>query len=199
MENEINTINTDIDYISKDVVNYEIERLRWGEKSKSILRTFFDDEKKHTIKEIAEHHQVMPQHVHTLKNRFFKLLEKSNKPGTTEIEHSENVSVEEYMAKNPPRLSKNTLLPYTNSLLILRNKGYSYDQLLDFLKSNEITVSMTTLSNFFSNLKSLVDNRIKSQKKNNDYSDNQLLKDLEKNDGIILSLTALELLKDIKK
>ena len=50
--------------------------------------------------------------------------------------------------QKPARKNKSKLEPFTNNILFLKNKGYTYQQIIDYLQMEEINVSYTALRSF---------------------------------------------------
>ena len=58
-------------------------------------------------------------------------------------------NLEKFLNKQKPaRKKKSKLEPFTQNIFFLKNKGYSYQQIIDYLKMEEINVSYTALRSF---------------------------------------------------
>ena len=56
---------------------------------------------------------------------------------------------EKFLKKQKPaRKNKSKIEPFTNNILFLKNKGYTYQQIIDYLQMEEINVSYTALRSF---------------------------------------------------
>lgn len=60
-----------------------------------------------------------------------------------------SVSVEEFMAQNHQKKGRvSKLTPFKDDILLLKNNGYSQEQILDYLRQNGLVVGTTTLNSF---------------------------------------------------
>lgn len=119
--------------LDKNSVDLIIKKTRLTEKSQDIIRAIYIERK--NTKEIAKRFNVSVQHVNTLKYRFQKKIEQAN-------------DITTFMVINKPRLSTQQLEKYRKEIFKLRETGYTLQQILFFLRKMNITVAMSTLSNF---------------------------------------------------
>ncbi len=58
------------------------------------------------------------------------------------------ISAQEFMKKENQTGRKSKLDPFQDDILLLKTHGYTQQQILDFLKMNDVVVGMTTLNWF---------------------------------------------------
>ncbi len=90
------------------------------------------------LSEAAAAHQMSPQQANVIRGRFLAKADKHR--------------VEEFMAREKPKLSSTALEPFSAEIKTLREKGYTIEQIVVFLKENGISTSPTTVRNYLRNI-----------------------------------------------
>lgn len=58
------------------------------------------------------------------------------------------ISAQEFINTNPQTTRQSKLMPFKDDILLLKNKGYTGKQILEFLRLNDIIISMNALNVF---------------------------------------------------
>jgi hypothetical protein len=58
------------------------------------------------------------------------------------------MDIDEFQQKTPPRAKRSKLLPFRSQILTLRDNGYAYGQITDWLATNGIVISPERLGRF---------------------------------------------------
>ncbi len=58
------------------------------------------------------------------------------------------MDIDEFQQKTPPRAKRSKLLPFRSQILTLRDNGYAYGQIADWLATNGIVISPERLGRF---------------------------------------------------
>ncbi|MCR5860127.1 hypothetical protein [Mesorhizobium sp. J428] len=113
---------------------------RWSKKSLAIARHILVDGV--SLPETAAKHAVTPKHARVLLARFKEKAERMAERMT------ERKRLEAFMQKEQPKLAVHPLTSFLNDMQTLREKGYTFAQVVAYLKTNGVTTSETTVRNF---------------------------------------------------
>jgi len=105
---------------------------RWSARSLAVVRLILVDGV--SLSDSAAKHQITVKHARVLVGRF--------------QDKAEKMRLEAFMQKEPPRLTVSGLTPYSSDLQTLRDKGYTINQLVTYLRENGVSTSATTVRNF---------------------------------------------------
>lgn len=105
---------------------------RWSGRSLSVAKALILENA--SLSEVAAAHSMSPQQANVIRSRFF--------------DKAENLRVQEFMRKEKPRLASATLEPFSTQMQTLRDKGYTIEQIVAFLKENGVKTSQTTVRTF---------------------------------------------------
>jgi hypothetical protein len=108
-------------------------KCKWSERSLGVAKALIVDEV--SLSEAAATHTMSPQQANVIRARFLAKAEK--------------LRVEEFMQREKPKLSSSALEPFSAEMQTLRDKGYTIEQIVAFLKENGVSTSPTTIRNFF--------------------------------------------------
>ncbi|MDO8294411.1 MAG: hypothetical protein Q7T29_16335 [Gallionella sp.] len=61
--------------------------------------------------------------------------------------------MEEFMRREKPKLSSSALEPYSSQMQTLRDKGYTIEQIVAFLKESGVSTSPTTVRTFLRSIR----------------------------------------------
>lgn len=110
---------------------------RWSAPSLGVAKALIVDGV--PLSEAAAAHSMSPQQASVIRTRFLAKAEK--------------LRVEEFMQREKPKLASSALEPFAAEMKTLRDKGYSIDQIVSFLKQNGVSTSPTTVRNFLRNIR----------------------------------------------
>lgn len=112
-------------------------KCRWSERSLGVAKALIVDGV--SLSMAAEAHTMSPQQASVIRARFLAKAEK--------------MRVDEFMRREKPRLSVSILEPFSTQMQTLRDKGYTIDQIVAFLKENGVSTSPTTVQTFLRSLR----------------------------------------------
>lgn len=110
---------------------------RWSERSLGVAKALIVEGV--SLSEAAATHTMSPQQASVIRARF--------------LARAEKIRVEEFMSREKPRLSTSILEPFSTQMQTLRDKGYTIDQIVAFLKENGVSTSPTTVQTFLRSLR----------------------------------------------
>ena len=87
-----------------------------------------------SLSEAAAAHEMSPQQANVIRGRF--------------LAKAEDLRIEEFMSREKPKLASSALEPYSAQMQTLRDKGYTVDQIVAFLKESGVSTSPTTVRTF---------------------------------------------------
>ena len=92
-----------------------------------------------SLSEAAAAHSMSPQQANVIRARFLAKAEK--------------LRMEEFMRREKPKLSSSALEPYSSQMQTLRDKGYTIEQIVAFLKEDGVSTSPTTVRTFLRSIR----------------------------------------------
>jgi len=107
-------------------------KCKWSERSLGVAMALIVEGV--ALSEAAEAHTMSPQQASVIRSRFLAKAEK--------------LRIEEFMRREKPRLSSSALEPFSGQMQTLRDKGYTIDQIVAFLKESGVSTSPTTVRTF---------------------------------------------------
>ncbi|MEA5249912.1 hypothetical protein [Xanthomonas fragariae] len=110
---------------------------RWREYSLGAVRSILVDGA--PIADAATAHQITAKHARVLMNRFLAKIEQQR--------------LAEFMRVEPPKQPSAILEPYASAIVSLRDKGYSADQIVAYLKQNGVAITATKVRNFIRSIR----------------------------------------------
>jgi len=108
-------------------------KCKWSERSLGVAKALIVDDV--SLSEAAAAHTMSPQQANVIRARFLAKAEK--------------LRVEEFMQREKPKLSSSALEPFSTEMQTLRDKGYTIEQIVAFLKENGVSTSPTTVRTYF--------------------------------------------------
>lgn len=86
------------------------------------------------LSDAAATHEMSAQQANVVRKRFLGKAEK--------------LRIDEFMAREKPKLSTTLLEPFAQDMRTLRDKGYTMQQIVTFLRENDIETTTTTVRKF---------------------------------------------------
>lgn len=119
----------------------QFERLaskyKWSERSLGVAKALIVGDV--SLSEAAAAHAMSPQQANVIRARFLAKAEK--------------LRMEEFMRREKPKLSSSALEPYSSQMQTLRDKGYTIEQIVAFLKESGVSTSPTTVRTFLRSIR----------------------------------------------
>ena len=112
-------------------------KCKWSERSLGVAKALIVGDV--SLSEAAAAHSMSPQQANVIRARFLAKAEK--------------LRMEEFMRREKPKLSSSALEPYSSQMQTLRDKGYTVDQIVAFLKENGVSTSPTTVRTFLRSIR----------------------------------------------
>lgn len=112
-------------------------KCKWSERSLCVVKALIVDDV--PLSEVASAHSISPQHATVIRARFLAKAEK--------------LRVEDFMRREKPKLAHSSLEPYSAQMQTLRDKGYTVDQIVVYLKENGVSTSPTTVRTFLRSIR----------------------------------------------
>jgi transposase len=109
----------------------------WKERSLSVARFLVVEGG--SSSEAAEKYMMSQQQANVIRARFML--------------KAEDLRIEEFMNREKPKLAISALDPFSSQMQTLRDKGYTIDQIVAYLKEAGISTSPTTVSNFLKGIR----------------------------------------------
>ena len=110
---------------------------RWSERSLGVAKALIVGDV--SLSEAAAAHSMSPQQANVIRARFLAKAEK--------------LRMEEFMRREKPKLSSSALEPYSSQMQTLRDKGYTIEQIVAFLKESGVSTSPTTVRTFLRSIR----------------------------------------------
>lgn len=114
--------------------------LNWSERTLNVVRDLLVHDLK--LSAVAEKYEMSAQQASVHRNRFQKAAKESA---------AKKLSAEDFMRKNPPALASQ-LEPLKKELLKLSRAKYSPEQIVTYLRSNNVDATEDDVSNFLKGL-----------------------------------------------
>lgn len=105
---------------------------RWSDRSIGVARALLVDGV--PLSDAATTHDMSKQQANVVRARF--------------VDKAEKKRISEFMAREKPKMTLALLEPYSQHMKTLRDKGYTFQQIVSFLAENGIETSVTTVRNF---------------------------------------------------
>lgn len=105
---------------------------KWSERSLGVARALLVEGV--PLSDAAATHEMSSQQANVVRNRFIAKAEKRR--------------IDEFMAREKPKLTATILEPFSQDIRTLRDKGYTIRQIVAFLREQDIETSVTTVRNF---------------------------------------------------
>jgi hypothetical protein len=117
-----------------DAVQFEriASACQWSERSLGVAKALTVDNL--PIPGVATANAMKPQQANVIHARF--------------LARAEQVCVEEFMQCEEPRLSSAAIKRFSRGMHTLRQKGYTIEQIVAFLRKNGVSASPATVANF---------------------------------------------------
>jgi transposase len=106
---------------------------RWSARSLSVAKVLLVEGA--SLSEAAAAHEMSPQQANVIRGRF--------------LAKAEALRIEEFMRREKPKLASSALEPYSAQMKTLRDKGYTIEQIVAYLKESGVFTSPTTVRTFF--------------------------------------------------
>lgn len=113
---------------------------RWSERSLGVVRALLVDGV--PLSEVAAAHDMSPQQASVLRARF-----------VSKSDNAEPARVEAFMQREKPKLATTALEPFSGDMQTLRDKGYTIEQVVAYLKENGVQASATTVRKFLRSIR----------------------------------------------
>lgn len=110
---------------------------KWSERSLGVAKALIVGDV--SLSEAAAAHTMSPQQANVIRARFLAKAEK--------------LRMEEFMRREKPKLSSSALEPYSAQMQTLRDKGYTIEQIVAFLKESGVSTSPTTVRTFLRSIR----------------------------------------------
>jgi hypothetical protein len=111
-------------------------KCKWSDRSLGVAKLLIVEGV--SLSEAAAAHQMSPQQANVIRGRFLAKADKHR--------------VEEFMAREKPKLSGASLEPFSFEIKTLHEKGYTIEQIVVFLKENGVSTSPKTVRNSLRNI-----------------------------------------------
>nr|BCU01075.1 partition gene repressor [uncultured bacterium] len=112
-------------------------KCKWSERSLGVAKALIVGDV--SLSEAAAAHSMSPQQANVIRARFLAKAEK--------------LRMEEFMRREKPKLSSSALEPYSSQMQTLRDKGYTIEQIVAFLKESGVSTSPTTVRTFLRSIR----------------------------------------------
>ena len=112
-------------------------KCKWSERSLGVAKALIVGDV--SLSEAAAAHSMSPQQANVIRARFLAKAEK--------------LRMEEFMRREKPKLSSSALEPYSSQMQTLRDKGYTIEQIVAFLKEDGVSTSPTTVRTFLRSIR----------------------------------------------
>lgn len=112
-------------------------KCKWSERSLGVAKALIVGDV--SLSEAAAAHTMSPQQANVIRARFLAKAEK--------------LRMDEFMRREKPKLSSSALEPYSSQMQTLRDKGYTIEQIVAFLKENGVSTSPTTVRTFLRSIR----------------------------------------------
>lgn len=110
---------------------------RWSGRSLSVAKALILEGK--PLSQVAAAYSMSPQQANVIRGRF--------------LNKAEDLRIEDFMRKEKPKLASAALEPFSSEMQTLRDKGYTIEQIVAFLKDNGVTTSQTTVTTFLRSIR----------------------------------------------
>lgn len=110
---------------------------RWSERSLGVAKALIIEGV--SLSEAAAAHSMSPQQANVIRGRF--------------LAKAEDQRIEEFMRREKPKLASSALEPYSAQMQTLRDKGYTIEQIVAFLKESGVSTSPTTVRTFLRSIR----------------------------------------------
>lgn len=118
-----------------DITQFErvaAAKCNWSARSLDVARALIVEGVSLSV--AATTHAMSAQQANVIRTRF--------------LAKAENLRIEEFMRRENPKLASTALEPYSAQIRVLRDKGYTIEQIVSFLKECGVSTSQTTVRNF---------------------------------------------------
>lgn len=112
-------------------------KCKWSERSLGVAKALIVGDV--SLSEAAAAHTMSPQQANVIRARFLAKAEK--------------LRMEEFMRREKPKLSSSALEPHSMQIQTLRDKGYTIEQIVSFLKESGVSISPTTVRTFLRSIR----------------------------------------------
>ncbi len=112
-------------------------KCKWSERSLGVAKALIVGDV--SLSEAAAAHSMSPQQANVIRARFLAKAEK--------------LRMEEFMRREKPKLSSSALEPYSSQMQTLRDKGYTIEQIVAFLRESGVSTSPTTVRTFLRSIR----------------------------------------------
>lgn len=112
-------------------------KCKWSERSLAVVKALLVNDV--PLSEVATAHTMSPQQANVIRTRFLAKAEK--------------LRMEDFMRNETPKLSVSALAPYSGQIKTLRDKGYTIQQVVSFLKESGVSTSPTTVRVFLRSIR----------------------------------------------
>ena len=109
--------------------NRVASKCKWSERSLGVAKALIVGNV--PLSEAAAAHSISPQHAAVIRARF---LAKADK-----------LRMEDFMRREKPKLASSAIEPYSAQMQTLRDKGYTIDQIVAYLRESGVSTSPTTV------------------------------------------------------
>lgn len=110
---------------------------RWSERSLGVAKALIVD--KVPLFKAAAAHKMSHQQANMIRTRFIAKIDK--------------MRVEEFMQRETPKLANLAIERFSTEIQTLRDKGYEIEQIVVFLKENNVITTPAKVRDFLRNLK----------------------------------------------
>ena len=112
-------------------------KCNWSERSLGVTKALIVEGMQ--LSEAAAAHSMSVQQASVIRTRF--------------LAKAEFLRMEEFMRREQPKLSSSVLKPYSAQIQTLRDKGYTIDQIVAFLKESGVSTSPTSIRTFIRSIR----------------------------------------------
>ena len=112
-------------------------KCKWSVRSLGVAKALIVGDV--SLSEAAAAHAMSAQQANVIRARFLAKAEK--------------LRMEEFMRREKPKLSSSALEPYSKQMQTLRDKGYTIEQIVAFLKESGVSTSPTTVRTFLGSIR----------------------------------------------
>lgn len=105
---------------------------RWSDRSLRVAKALIVEGV--ALSEAAVTHAMSPQQANVIRARF--------------LAKAEDQHIKEFMRREKPKLASAALGPFAAQMQTLRDKGYTIEQIVGFLKESGVSTSLTTVRTF---------------------------------------------------
>jgi transposase len=112
-------------------------KCKWSDRSLDVAKALIVDGV--SLSEAAAAQTMSSQQASVIRARFLAKAEK--------------LRMEEFMRREKPKLSSSALEPFSVQIQTLRDKGYTIEQIVAFLKESGVSISPTTVRTFLRSIR----------------------------------------------